>query len=352
MNNYLSYKLKILSFLCIILVVFIHTSFSVSTDAFKYNNYAFLQYFISEGIARIAVPLFFIISGYLYFFNLSNIKYDYIQKTKKRIKTLIIPYLIVSSICFLFYFLILIPFASSHLSSVLDIFEQSFEKVLLDAFFLKPLAYQLWFLRDLIVLVFITPIIFLLIKYLNFAFILILFFLWISPIPIDYIILSKESILFFSLGSFLSFHKKIILTKKNRGFYIIFTWIFILLLKTFINVDKGIFIIYSDLLLKLSIILGIISIWCLYDIIMANKEKPNHIFLSISQYSFFIYLFHDPIILNILKRIALFFIKKHSNYLIFFYFFDTLVAVILCISIAKILQRYTPTIYNIITGNR
>ena len=68
MNTYLSYKLKVLSLIAIIFVVFIHANINIPDSTnFLYENSAFLQYFISQGITRTAVPMFFIISGYLYF---------------------------------------------------------------------------------------------------------------------------------------------------------------------------------------------------------------------------------------------------------------------------------------------
>ena len=97
MNTYLSNKLKILSLIAMVLVVFIHSYIETTTNnTLMSEDRAFLQYFISQGVARVAVPIFFTISGYLYFLSYQNTTNDYIIKTKKRLKTLVLPYLLMS----------------------------------------------------------------------------------------------------------------------------------------------------------------------------------------------------------------------------------------------------------------
>ena len=64
MNVHLSQKLRIISFISIILVVLIHSQF-LAKETFVLNR-AF-QFFFSYGITTVAVPFFFSISGYLFF---------------------------------------------------------------------------------------------------------------------------------------------------------------------------------------------------------------------------------------------------------------------------------------------
>ena len=107
----------------------------------------------------------------------------------------------------------------------------------------------------------------------------------------------------------------------------------------------------SDVLQKISIIIGGISVWALYDIYI-NKETPNSFLLSISSYSFFIYLIHEPLLLSTLKKLSNTIIRKSEFFLPFFYFLNPIITVVSCIIIAKILQRYVPKLYNFITGGR
>ena len=77
MNKYLSKKIKVLSLLSMILVVYQHMGRGAKLDVYTYtmlptegwiNSFAELS--LAQGIARIAVPLFFIISGFLFFRNI------------------------------------------------------------------------------------------------------------------------------------------------------------------------------------------------------------------------------------------------------------------------------------------
>ena len=70
MNKYLSDKLRIISLISMIMVVFLHSynvtvKFSSGNMSFNDGYNVFIQNFFSQGITRIAVPIFFCISGCL-----------------------------------------------------------------------------------------------------------------------------------------------------------------------------------------------------------------------------------------------------------------------------------------------
>ena len=157
MNTYLSNKLKILSLIAMVLVVFIHSYIETTTNnTLMSEAIAFLQYFISQGVARVAVPIFFTISGYLYFLSYQNTTNDYIIKTKKRLKTLVLPYLLMS-------------------------------------FFIHYLF-----------------------KFLKVYFIFILVLLWLPITSFSFYIFSNEAILFFFIRSLFNYPTRYFVTKKKR----------------------------------------------------------------------------------------------------------------------------------------
>lgn len=92
MSQYLSDKIKVLSFMLIILVLYIHSSFhDVEIDGMFWNK--FIQEFISSNIGRLAIPLFYIISGYLFFLNTDNGIVSIKRKIKSRVATILLPYI-------------------------------------------------------------------------------------------------------------------------------------------------------------------------------------------------------------------------------------------------------------------
>lgn len=80
----------------ITLVVLFHLHTPESIVESPYTSYNIVaSFFSANGIARLAVPTFFLISGYFYFYHLKGwSKFVYIDKLRKRLHTLLIPYLL------------------------------------------------------------------------------------------------------------------------------------------------------------------------------------------------------------------------------------------------------------------
>ena len=112
-TNYISDKIKVLSLVAIILVLYIHSGFHDYPHeilGMEFNH--FLQEVVSEKLGRCAVPLFFMISGYLFFQNVNSIN-DVLHKMRKRIKTLVVPFVIAALFFPLFLIVVeKVPFAA------------------------------------------------------------------------------------------------------------------------------------------------------------------------------------------------------------------------------------------------
>ena len=109
--SYFENKIIMSSFLLSIFVIYIHAN--CLKDYGLQNNTSSIAYWIvkiiTTGIGGIAVPLFFVISGYLYFRNIDfsiDIKSQIRRKQKSRVKSIIIPYLIWNTFGMLFYMII------------------------------------------------------------------------------------------------------------------------------------------------------------------------------------------------------------------------------------------------------
>ncbi len=159
MTPFLSQKIKLLSLISIILVLYIHSGFHDYPNEIQGMPFNFkLQDFISGKIGRCAVPLFYAISGYLFFLNLNN-KNILWAKIKKRIMTLVVPYIIAALFFPCFYIIVsLIPstarfFNSESISTIFNLPVWN----IFQSIFYDPLAFHLWFLRDLIIIVALSP---------------------------------------------------------------------------------------------------------------------------------------------------------------------------------------------------
>lgn len=93
-DQYISDKIKVMSFFCIIVVLYIHSDFHETADeiAGMMANLC-LQTVGSRFVGAMAVPLFFMISGCLFFVHADTIG-DVWRKMRRRVRTLLIPYVI------------------------------------------------------------------------------------------------------------------------------------------------------------------------------------------------------------------------------------------------------------------
>jgi len=71
MRQYLSYKLRVLSLISILFVLYIHSGFHADEIEGMVWNYR-CQEFISGMFGRCVVPLFYAISGYLFFLKMPD----------------------------------------------------------------------------------------------------------------------------------------------------------------------------------------------------------------------------------------------------------------------------------------
>ncbi len=352
MNKYLSVKIKVISFLLMIMVVFIHSNnIELSADNILKNGYsAFIQTFFCDGINLIAVPLFFAISGYLFFLNLEGTLKEFVAKFHRRFKSLVVPYFFWSiSVLILFCCLQFIPYIKD-LIGTKRIIDYSLGELLFKIF-IEPIPLQLWFIRDLIALTIISPVIYWLIRYSRISLLLTLLLTWF--LNFEFIVISNAGFLFFVFGAYLSITGSNLLTKDFSRW----SWIYLglwggLILYRTILISDGLrnnFI--SIVLVKIIIITGILAVWSLYDKLFINKDLSGHRFYFICSFSFFLYAFHIPT-LNMFKRGLFHFMEKSDFTSLTIYF----AAPILTISIGLLLGYYlkllNPKFYAIITGGR
>jgi hypothetical protein len=356
-SEYLSAKFKVISFVLIVLVIFRHSYnivLNLSTESIEIQEgySSFFQNFILNVINRIPSSLFFIISGFFFFLNFNNETNEFIQKFKKRLKSIALPYLIWSIWGILFLFILqLLPDYHDFFTKGL-IRDYSISQIL-NVIFINPIPYQLWFLKDLFVLICIAPVIYFLIKYLRIYIVIIAAIVWL--LGYEFGIIYTRSLFFFVLGAFLSKKGKF-LEKKDLSkiaYFLIFAW---LILSMFLTL-KGFNQLYSrptflySLLNNSIVLLGITSIWAGYDKFFKNKDLLTLKDNSSVYYTFFLFAFHEPVLTLIRK--GFFFVTGTGELFSFLIFlFGPVVVIYIGVFTGRILERFTPWFYRIITGGR
>ena len=354
LNNEDSLRLQLLRFPLIVGVVFIHAYGATLVFANKVigaseNNFLsnFIQHLISEEIARCAVPIFFLMSGYLFFNSEEWSKEIYFTKIKSRIKTLLIP--------FLFWnILILVIFSLAQSHPVTQNFFSG-KKILISQYDLidyikavfgigrMPVSYQFWFIRDLIALSLLTPIIYYLNKKFSIPFIFVLFILWVINFSETE---SCESILFFVVGCYAG--------SKNRNLFTFDKYFFVLLLSYCIIATANTFFFDSEFYMymrKLGIIIGSI-VFLSSTKYLLSMPRIKKVILSLSSASFFVYAAHEPL-LTIIKKISYKILLPQNGILILsIYFCSAFLTIFILIYLYRILSYHFPIFTAYITGGR
>lgn len=360
MNQTLSKSISILRFPLAALIVLKHyytpdISAEAIGDVGAFQWYHYVGEFTNGIFPAIAVPLFFFISGYLYFNKLElygKPNYDlgvWKRKTHGRLKSLLIPYLC-WNLLILLLFSIVQQLTNNSTIMQKDGYKLVSDYNLLDygkAFFAidstgMPIDGPLWFIRDLfIVSVFITPVIYLIIKYLKIFGMMVLSALFLLGLMPNIPGLSGMAIFYFTWGAYMSLHKMDMgvelkcLWANLAGVLMlstlcVFTYCYFIN-SSFTDTAKEVYI--------LSVVFGIFAWmgrWVKRDII--------HIPIMLSTASFFIYAFHKPV--QVIVR-RMFFAILHPTQewmLITGIFVIPLLVIIIALGCFYIIKRYLPSL--------
>ena len=155
-------------------------------------------------ICSVCVPSFFALSGYLFFWNAPQ-KPEwrwFWGKIRSRIFTLLIPYLIAVVIAWLCYY-----FAIKAAPSMVDGFMGDRWKDPLFVFWTGPVNLSLWFIRELMVVVVLSPLVYLIIRYTGWWGVLALGAWWAMGKYGGFAFGGPEPLFLFAAGGCLGIHK-------------------------------------------------------------------------------------------------------------------------------------------------
>jgi fucose 4-O-acetylase-like acetyltransferase len=351
-DNELSKRINSLRFLLIVFVVFIHNNptevnFVGGTEVYTIPAYVnIIRELISNIISRIAVPLFFLISGYL----LYSKEKKFLVVLKKKSRTILLPYILWNILAIIFFYVAQsFTFTKPYFATIIirnftfmDFIGAFTGKSGFFAIKGMPLVYQFWFLRDL----FILNLLFITIKGLvdrfPFGTIFLFFVLWTSGINIY--IVSTEALLFFTLGYYVikySLNYKNLDDIKNHDIIVIY--IITIILELY-------FIQYVPIIHKINIIIGsVLGIKLTYHFI--NSVIVYNKLLWLEKYAFFVYAIHG-IALAVIQKISVKIIPMHDGWILLQYFSVNIIGIIIFVLIGVIIRKIFPKIYGILTGGR
>ena len=334
-------------FFAIILIVIIHSFIPV--DPHLFPHFYNFQVALSQVIGRIAVPFLFLISGYLFYYKTDLSFQTYKKKLSNRMKSLVIPYFIWNIIILLFFLLIQESnlfgnFITGNFKRISDFNLNDW----LSSFFIRPIANQFWFIRDLILLNLVSFLIIKILKNFHILFLSFIFLIWMLNFDDYFLFIKNEAIIFYSLGLMLALFNvdlnKLIIHKKSLLILLSLLYLSILI---FLPPRYPFIELTEYAILKFSIVIGILIFW---QIINYTAKYLNKNYF-ISDYSFIIFALHIPLNLLIVRTlIKLIPLNELTCFIIFFSVF--MGSVVLPLGVGILMKKYLPRIYAIIVGNR
>jgi hypothetical protein len=295
-------------------------------------------------IAQSTIPFFIFISGFLLFLK----EKDFNVVLRKKVRTILMPYLLWNAISVLFYFTV---------QSITDRFYQS-PGVYVRGFSLLdwidvfcgrftdrnpfPLLYPLWFLRDLfIVSVFFIPIKKCIDKF-PVSSLIAMLIPWLSGL--HFFIVSYEILLFFSLGYYVvKYNFAIENIDRIRFRDLLPFYVITICLELFL--EEKLIIIH-----KVNVIIGCIVLLKLSYTFTTNRKMFERL-AYLGSYSFFVYVSHEPL-LGILKSTWVRVLPVNGFYMLIQYFSVVIIDVSIVLILGILLKKFLPKVYNVLTGSR
>ena len=350
--DYSNYQLRIsnaitwLRFPLIFLIILLHC-YSVQRLEGSHETYFKVLYPFSLWLGETGVPGFFFISGFLFFLS----KKTYYQKLQARFHTLLIPYLLWNLILLTLY---LVAWAADYPQNIngrsitgytfIDYVRLFWDRGSFDNGNFVPLLCPLWYIRNLLIISILSPILYYIIRYAGKVFLLVITFWWMISYHNAFI---PQTIVFFSLGAYFSIFDinplHLVLKQKN---------LFLNLFAIFAVCDIISHTAYGTpvnlQLHRLSLIFNIPAFLILGD--WSTQHGYNSKLLSNA--AFIVFCVHYPIVVILRKLFIAHFFDAQESFHILLYFVCVIITTLISLGIYLFMDKYLPNIKRILSGKR
>ncbi len=362
MDSALSQKLRALSLLGIAMVVVGHAPSYRDPAAASDRSFAFelIERLFTDALPRVVVMMFFAISGYLYAYGHVGGVRAHLRKIAARTRSLLGPYLLWSLLGLLLYLALQsLPWTAAWFrNSSRQLVDKSFAELAVVWLF-DPIPYQLWFLRDLWLMVLVSPVLLPLLARFGVGTLLLL----LVPHALDYGVpgpgasrlMTGDPYFWFAVGAF--FAVRGLPTKFDTRWAPL--WLGALLSvaigRSYVlatgdwPVDAP-FAATPDLFwFKAVHLIGVPALWVCYDRWLRWMERP--FWIGVSSYAFFVFVAHEPLMTMLRKPLAKALGAGDAMHALQF-------ALTLCGTLAltmgagALLRRFAPATFRFVCGGR
>lgn len=347
MDANISSRINLMRIVLISGIVFVHVPHDPQTSPFlgTYGFWDWMRVFLGDSLFRVGVPCLSAISGYL-LFRRGLDTFDYRKTLRTKARTVLLPFLLWN-----FAFLSLVYLAQSQnigFGYLPDVVNASPRDWLSLAFALEglPINVPLYFLRDLLLCILLSPVLGWLIKRYPLQTLGLLLAYAVLPVPNG--IFLKKSILFgFSTGIYLSLHRFDV--KRLDPYARSITAVFLaaaLALSIILYQTGPEFPVWVDMLRSLTALSGIIGSWAVSALIARTRFGER--LAGAGGLSFWIFCAHYPLLIlfwMVWNRVEI------NDYRLF-YFATPFLTIALLVVAHGFSKRVAPGFTAVLTGSR
>lgn len=370
-NDLRSQSLDLLRFPLAVVVITIHVMYPDAYAETETNPFL-------NGLVRLlagmlwdqSVPVYFFISGYVFFLNITLTKDVYFRKLRNRLKSLFLPYFIWNGATILKLLLFALPclsFLFNHQIGFADM-DLSFRAILMSFWNgcegiipgslsptgeIYPQDSPMWFVRDLIIIVLCTPLINKILsgnRLVNKAYLIFLGAAWFvcGLYPLGHLNQLLTGFFFFSLGANMSILRKdmmLVLGKYFKPALLAFA-VFSIVYAFFILDNPDV----ANAIKKLNQCAGLVVAYNISSLLITKNICRVSPLLSSS--SFFIYASNLLILFEIKLIIIRLINPQTASIHLLCYILTIIVIVSTLLSVFYLLRRYSPRLLKVIAGRK
>lgn len=353
-NKALSLRIDFLRLYAVLMVVCFHIapapdySFT-QTDPLLQNNFViFIKFIFRQLLPSGSMSLLPAITGLLVF--AKPTQRPYMVNVKKWGRSLLLPYLTWGIIFAVFFYTVIALGISTHIfrSPELTAYNVADAIIGIDGL---PVDYPLYFLRNMFGLLLFYPVIGWLTNKFGIIPVLILMALKFSGAPLPHFNDSWSIPLGIFLGAYLASRANILSKADQWGPIGALVWLTLstTMAYNYAFAHDNTLLAYHDYIKPISDVSAVLGMWWISQYF--TRPIPKAIFKRIYPFSFPIFCLHAPF-LNVLWKIyTIYFIQASSTY-IYFLLLAMPIAVLLCMGLAVVGEKLTPSLWTFVMGQR
>lgn len=307
----------------------------------------------SEVVGRLSVPMFFLIAGFLFFQAVGFDRAFYFKKLKSRFHSLLVPYLFWNAFGIVVYLFLQRICGLSQLAytSVPPIADWGLTEYLRSFWDLRspqyPLIYPLWFIRDLMVTMLLSPLLYWLMKRLKLLAVLLFFCIWLFGFSFHLTGINGTALFFFVLGGYFRISQRNLVADSRSLFR--FSLIIYPVVAVADALTKGIAV--NSYIHHLGILLGILFLFNVVSYLLEHKKLTVGTFLPGA--SFFLFAVHEQSLSQIRKSLTAIFppyVSQTND--VALYLLPVLIVVPVALFLYYLLKKYFPAVLRFAIGAR